>query len=163
MVTEWIEQHIVMKIFGIKTSAETAQADIQGSAAAGAAAAGASAAKLPFGWALIAPITMAVFGMLSAFKGRVNSAAGGFYQVDRDQLALIHQNEMVLPAGIADRLRSTVASGGDAGPDVHVHVYHNVNAIDAASFKDSIKQHGNMIGNEVAKVLKRRRLSPNFG
>jgi hypothetical protein len=163
MVTEWIEQHIVMKIFGIKTSAETAQADIQGSAAAGAAAAGASAAKLPFGWALIAPITMAVFGMLSAFKGRVNSAAGGFYQVDRDQLALIHQNEMVLPAGIADRLRSTVASGGGPGPDVHVHVYHNVNAIDAASFKDSIKQHGNMIGNEVAKVLKRRRLSPNFG
>jgi len=163
MVTEWIEQHIVMKIFGIKTSAETSQADIQGSAAAGAAAAGASAAKLPFGWALIAPITMAVFGMLSAFKGRVNSAAGGFYQVDRDQLALIHQNEMILPAGIADRLRSTVASGGGPGPDVHVHVYHNVNAIDAASFKDSIKQHGNMIGNEVAKVLKRRRLSPNFG
>jgi len=163
MVTEWIEQHIVMKIFGIKTSAETAQADIQGSAASGAAAAGASAAKLPFGWALIAPITMAVFGMLSAFKGRVNSAAGGFYQVDRDQLALIHQNEMVLPAGIADRLRSTVASGANSGTDVHVHVYHNVNAIDAASFKDSIKQHGNMIGNEVAKVLKRRRLTPNFG
>src|SRR5689334_2877390 len=160
MVTEWIEQHIVMKIFGIKTSAETSQADIQGSAAAGAAAAGASAAKLPFGWALIAPITMAVFGMLSAFKGRVNSAAGGFYEVDRDQLALIHKNEMVLPSGIADRLRSTVASGGGSGPDVHVHVYHNVNAIDAASFTDTIKQHGNMIGNEVARVLKRKNMGP---
>jgi ABC-type transporter Mla subunit MlaD len=158
MTTEWIEQHILMKIFGIKTSAETSQADIQGSAAAGAAAAGASAAKLPFGWALIAPITMAVFGMLSAFKGRVNSAAGGFYEVDRDQLALIHKNEMVLPAGIADRLRSAVSSGGGSAPDVHVHVYHNINAIDAASFKDTIKQHGNMIGNEVARVLKRKNI-----
>jgi hypothetical protein len=163
MVTEWIEQHILMKIFGIKTSAETAQADIQGSAASGAASAGASAAKLPFGWALIAPITMAVFGMLSAFKGRVNSAAGGFYEVDSDQLALIHKNEMVLPAGIADRLRNTVSSGGGSGAGVNVNVYHNVNAIDAASFKETIKQHGNMIGNEVAKILKKRRSNPNFG
>jgi hypothetical protein len=33
-----------------------------------------------------------------------------------------------------------------------------VNAIDAVSFKDTIRQHGNMIGNEVARVIRRNSL-----
>jgi hypothetical protein len=67
---------------------------------------------------------------------------------------------MVLPAGIADRLRTAVDSGLGGGHAVSVNVYHNVNAIDAASFKDTIKQHGNIIGNEVVRVLKRKGLTP---
>jgi len=67
---------------------------------------------------------------------------------------------MVLPAGIVDRLRSTVDSGM-GGSGMSVNVYHSVNAIDAASFKDTIKQHGNIIGNEVARVLRKKGLSGN--
>lgn len=85
------------------------------------------------------------------------AAAGGFYEVDRDQLAFIHKKEMVLPAGIADRLRTTVAGGGGSDSGMNINVFHNVNAIDAASFQDTIKKHGNMIGNEVARVLKKRK------
>lgn len=110
------------------------------------------------GPALGAAAAAATFAAVMAF-GSVTSAAGGFYEVDRDQLAFIHKKEMVLPAGIADRLRTTVAGGGgDSG--MNVNVFHNVNAIDAASFQDTIKKHGNMIGNEVARVLKKKGLSP---
>jgi hypothetical protein len=110
------------------------------------------------GPALGAAAAAATFAAVMAF-GSVTSAQGGFYEVDRDQLAFIHKKEMVLPAGIADRLRTTVAGGGGGDSGMNVNVFHNVNAIDAASFKDTIKQHGNMIGNEVARVLKRKGLS----
>jgi hypothetical protein len=106
------------------------------------------------GPALGAAAAAATFAAVMAF-GSVTSAAGGFYEVDRDQLAFIHKKEMVLPAGIADRLRTTVAGGGgDSG--MNINVFHNVNAIDSASFQDTIRKHGNMIGNEVARVLKKR-------
>jgi hypothetical protein len=113
--------------------------------------------KIPvIGPALGAAAAASTFAAVMAF-GSITSAAGGFYEVDRDQLAMIHKNEMVLPAGIAERLRSTVdGSGGMAGSAVSVNVYHNVNAIDAASFKDTIKQHSNIIGNEVVRVLKKK-------
>jgi hypothetical protein len=111
------------------------------------------------GPALGAAAAAATFAAVMAF-GSITSAQGGFYEVDRDQLAFIHQREMVLPAGIADRLRTAVDSGLGGGHAVSVNVYHNVNAIDAASFKDTIKQHGNIIGNEVVRVLKRKGLTP---
>ena len=53
------------------------------------------------GPALGAAAAAATFAAVMAF-GSVTSAAGGFYEVDRDQLAFIHKKEMVLPAGIAD-------------------------------------------------------------
>ena len=113
--------------------------------------------KIPvIGPALGAAAAASTFAAVMAF-GSITSAAGGFYEVDRDQLAMIHKNEMVLPAGIAERLRSTIdGSGGMSGSGVSVNVYHNVNAIDAASFKDTIKQHSNIIGNEVVRVLKKK-------
>jgi len=181
MLSQWLEHHLMELFIHTQTKQEEVTVDKAASAekeeismkehisevfrAAKQAAVNAwkALSGIPVvGPALGAAAASATFAAVMAF-GSLTSAAGCFYQVDRDQLALIHKNEMVLPAGIADRLRSTVASGGGPGPDVHVHVYHNVNAIDAASFKDSIKQHGNMIGNEVAKVLKRRKLNPTFG
>lgn len=111
------------------------------------------------GPALGAAAAAATFAAVMAF-GSVTSAAGGFYEVDRDQLAFIHKKEMVLPAGIADRPRTTVAGGGGDDSCMNVNVFHNVNAIDVASFQDMIKKHGNMIGNEVARVLKKKGLSP---
>ena len=110
------------------------------------------------GPALGAAAAASTFAAVMAF-GSITSAQGGFYEVDRDQLAFIHQREMVLPAGIAERLRTAVDSGLGGGQALSVNVYHNVNAIDAASFKNTIKQHGNIIGNEVVRVLKRKGLT----
>ncbi|MGC2695032.1 MAG: hypothetical protein WA738_04500, partial [Candidatus Angelobacter sp.] len=110
------------------------------------------------GPALGAAAAAATFSAVMAF-GSLTSAAGGYYEVDRDQLAFIHKKEMVLPAGIADRLRTAMDTGMGGSQGMSVNVYHNVNAIDAASFQGAIRQHGNMIGNEVARVLKRKGLT----
>ena len=104
---------------------------------------------------MVGPVSQSTFGMLSAYRASVNSAAGGFYEVDRDQLAFIHKQEMVLPAAHASALRNAVENGG-AGSGASVNVFHNVNAIDAASFKDVLKRHSNIIGQEVARILRKK-------
>ena len=72
-------------------------------------------------------------------------ALGGI--VPATGLALVHQGERVLPASMS-------GTGDFGAPSLHVHF--NVNAIDSDSFKHTIKRHGNMIGNEVLRVLKKR-------
>ncbi len=175
MLEEWLEHHIMELLIHTETKEGEVAVDQAASAqkqaismtehmhqvfmAAKQAAVNAWKAMsgIPVvGPALGAAAAAATFAAVMAF-GSITSAQGGFYEVDRDQLAYIHQREMVLPAGIADRLRTAVDSGLGGGQAVSVNVYHSVNAIDAASFKDTIRQHSNIIGNEVAKVLKRRR------
>ncbi len=176
MLEQWLEHHIMELL--IHTQAKEGENAVDKAAAAqkqeismqehlsqvfmaakqAAAKAWTAMSGIPVvGPALGAAAAAATFAAVMAF-GSITSAQGGFYEVDRDQLAYIHKREMVLPAGIADRLRSTVDSGiGASG--MSVNVYHNVNAIDAASFKDTIKQHGNIIGNEVVRILKRKGLT----
>jgi hypothetical protein len=93
------------------------------------------------------------FSAVEAF----GSAEGGQYLVPGDQLTMLHRNEMVLPAGVADRMRGVIDGGGGGG--VSVLVNHSVNAVDADSFRTHIRRHANMIGSEVARVLKRKAIS----
>ena len=101
----------------------------------------------------------AAFAGVMAF-GAVGSAEGGQYLVPGPQLTMLHAQEMVLPAGIASRMRDVVEGRafGD-GNGVTVMVNHSVNAIDAESFQKVVRKHGNMIGNEVARVLKKKRFN----
>jgi lambda family phage tail tape measure protein len=114
-------------------------------------------------WAAYPPIAAlmatAAEGIVHAFAAPVMavagaSAEGGQYLVPGDQLTMLHRNEMVLPAGVADRMRGVIEGGGGGG--ISVIVNHSVNAVDAQSFQQHIRRHGNMIGNEVARVLKKR-------
>lgn len=82
------------------------------------------------------------------------SAEGGQYYVPNNQLTMLHPQEMVLPAGIANQMRSVIGGGGGAG--VTVVVNHSVSAVDAASFQGHIRRHSNMIANEVTRALKRK-------
>ncbi len=61
---------------------------------------------------------------------------------------------MVLPAGVADRMRGVIESGGGRGLTVVVN--HSVSAVDAESFQSHIRRHGHMIASEVAGVLRKR-------
>jgi hypothetical protein len=64
---------------------------------------------------------------------------------------------MVLPAGIANQMRSVIGGGGGSGGSgVTVVVNHSVSAVDAASFQGHIRRHSNMIANEVTRALKRK-------
>jgi hypothetical protein len=102
---------------------------------------------------ILAPIAAATtFAAVTAF----GSAEGGQYYVPNNQLTMLHPQEMVLPAGIANQMRSVIGGGGSGGSGVTVVVNHSVSAVDAASFQGHIRRHSNMIANEVTRALKRK-------
>ena len=60
---------------------------------------------------ILAPIAAATtFAAVTAF----GSAEGGQYYVPNNQLTMLHPQEMVLPAGIANQMRSVIGGGGMA-------------------------------------------------
>jgi hypothetical protein len=88
---------------------------ILSSAYTAAAGAYASASAIPYvGW-ILGPIAgAAAFAAVAAFD--VVSAAGGMESVPVDDMpALLHRNEMVLPASIASPLRSAIGTWGAPG------------------------------------------------
>jgi hypothetical protein len=102
---------------------------------------------------LAAPIAAAAFVAAES----LGSAEGGQYYVPNNQLTMLHPQEMVLPAGIANQMRSVIGGGGNSGGGgTTVIVNHSVNAVDAASFQQHIRRHSNMIANEVTRALKRK-------
>lgn len=180
MLSEWIQHHVMELLIHTQTKQGEVEADqvasaekqtismrehmqqVLFSAKQAAMNAWTALSKIPvIGPALGAAAAAATFAAVMAF-GSITSAQGGFYEVDRDQLAMIHQREMVLPAGLAGRMRDIIENGegGIGGGGISVVVNHSVNAIDAESFRTHIRRHGNMIGNEVARVLKRKGLAP---
>ncbi len=114
---------------------------------AGAAGAGATAFMAPF----MGPAAVAEG---AAVKGAVLSMAAfdiGAWQIDQDQVAMVHRNEMVMPAAEAGAFRSMLsgaanvggASGAQPGGDTHVHL--NVSAMDAASVKNWLSGNSRQI------------------
>ncbi|HET6842177.1 MAG TPA: hypothetical protein VFK06_10920 [Candidatus Angelobacter sp.] len=101
----------------------------------------------------IAPeIADANFSAAQGFAGIAGFALGGI--VPADGIARLHRGETVIPANLSGKGDFGGALGQGGG--VTVVVNHSVNAIDAASFQTTIKKHGNLIGNEVVRVLKQR-------
>ncbi len=87
-----------------------AAAGIMSYASAAATAAMASVAAIPiYGWALAAGVGAAVF---AGAKSYLASAAGGWDEVPEDQLAMVHKDEMIMSAPLAEGIRKMVASGG---------------------------------------------------
>ena len=103
---------------------------------------------------ILAPLAAAsTFAAVTAF----GSAEGGQYLVPATQLTMLHAQEMVLPAGLASRMRDVVEGrGGAQAQPINVVVNHSVNAVDAESFQSHVRRHAHMIGNEVARVLRKR-------
>ena len=62
----------------------------------------------------IGPATAAQ-ATVAGMAGAVASADIGMWQVPRDQLALIHQNELIMPAGPAGALRDMLTSAPNGG------------------------------------------------
>jgi hypothetical protein len=88
--------------------------EAQSAAALYAVNAMASVAEIPMvGWAMAPGVGEAAYAEGLAMAG-LASAEGGWDRVPQDTLAMIHKNEMVLPANLAESVRS-MASGGDQG------------------------------------------------
>jgi uncharacterized protein YecA (UPF0149 family) len=169
---EWCETSVARYALAeaMKTSATTAGVAARTSAEQGGAAAslGAQGATMVRSILSSAAETFAgVFGFLAplmgplavgpataaqasvaGMAGAVASADIGMWQVPRDQLALIHQNELIMPAAPAGALRDMLTNapnaGGAAGGNVAIHptTHFHVNAMDGASVGSWMRSNG---------------------
>jgi hypothetical protein len=147
--------HLQSLVTAKTTDAAEALADIDTKAAQAAAGAYAATVAIPYIGPIIAPAAAAeAEASVMAFASQVASAAGGM-MVDKDQLALVHKNEMVLPShisqGIQERVLGQDLQSQEAGSrgDSHYHI----NAHDSASFKDFLSKKPNR--DAMAKAMRR--------
>lgn len=126
-------------------SAATAKTDITNAAAQAGAKAYQAMVGIPYVGPIIAPIAAAVaFAGVEAFGGNVASASGGWDRVPADDApALLHRNEMVLPASLADRVRNMTDGGGQAGTSGGGgNLTINLHALDARSVDQWLRRGG---------------------
>ncbi|MCL1908964.1 MAG: hypothetical protein FWG12_06310 [Holophagaceae bacterium] len=127
-----------------------ATTDIGATAPVAGAKAFSAMASIPFvGPALGAAAMAAAIGAIMALMGKLNSAAGGWGQVPSDQLAMVHKNEMILPAKYAEPLREQLEGGDMGGSPIVI----NLSAMDAKSsygwMKDNAGQFRELIKQQV--------------
>jgi GH24 family phage-related lysozyme (muramidase) len=148
--------------------ATTVQADA-GRAAAGAYAA---VAGVPIIGPILAPAAAAV-----AYAGTlaVGSFDIGAWSIPHDQLAMVHRNELVMPAAEAGAFRTMLsdsAAGGASEPggasgDSHVHF--NISTMDSASFGRFLHDNSKAVMGAISRGVKTgdhlayRNLSGRFG
>jgi hypothetical protein len=109
---------------------------------------------IPYIGPVLAPVAAAVaFTGVEAF-GAIASAEGG-WDVPQDALALIHKNEMVLPAPLADTVRGRASSDASTGGDTnHLHIHQSVTAMDTAGFEAVMKRNRAAHAKEVHAALR---------
>ena len=103
-----------------------------------ASVAAGNAYKATVGIPIIGPV-LAPAAAATAFAGVLAfmpSASGGYDIGNENPIAQLHKREMVLPEGLADRVRNMTDKGGSG--DVHIHV----NAMDARSFAGWLQNGG---------------------
>jgi hypothetical protein len=164
IVADWGKRQLALAALSAagesqKTAAAAAGAASRGGIAAGEAAAGqasilgsvlknitASASETFAGvFGFLAPVMgPAAAGPAAAAQGAVASVAAydiGAWSIPQDQLAMVHRNELVMPAAEAGAFRSMlsgatkggVAAGPTTGGGASVHL--NVSALDVGSVK----------------------------
>jgi hypothetical protein len=130
--------------------AKTAQAvgQVTSDASVGAAGAASAVAMIPIVGPSLAPAAAATtFAEIMGFmSGAVASAAGGYsIPAGVNPLTQLHAQEMVLPAELADKVRS-----GAGGGDTHNHFA----AMDVKSFHDYVQQNHGAISAAVKKATR---------
>lgn len=144
----------------VKTSETTAK--VTQSAGAAAAGAAESQSAIPVvGPAMAAAAAAAMLALVMGFASggsksgsgtpTIPSAAGGWWEVPGDTLAMIHKKEMVMPGELAEGVRTMVETGGSGGDQFHVH------AVDADSVVNLFKRNGDALFDVVKGRLKNQR------
>ncbi|TMJ67292.1 MAG: hypothetical protein E6G83_08040 [Alphaproteobacteria bacterium] len=166
MVTNWIASELAMTTATEAGAAARTAAD-SGGMAAGLAIKAANAIKSiatdsaqAFSgiFAFLAPIMgPAAAGPAAAGEATVMAAASGIasaaggWMVPSDQLAMVHQNEMILPANISQGLQNMISGNGGAGAGA---VVVNVSAIDSQDVKRFFQSNGSLLVNAVNKAMR---------
>lgn len=115
-------------------------------------------------FAFLAPFMgPAAAGPAAASQGAVLAAASfdiGAWSIPQDQLALVHRNELVMPAAEAGAFRSMLSGAaqghGGAGPGAGggVQVHLNVSALDAGSVKNWLSNNSRQIAKAMNQAIK---------
>jgi hypothetical protein len=166
MATNWLASELAMTTATEAGAAARTAADSEGMAA-GLAIKAANAIKSivtdsaqAFSgiFAFLAPIMgPAAAGPAAAGEATVMAAASGIasaaggWMVPSDQLAMVHQNEMILPANISQGLQNMIAANGGAGAGA---VVVNVSAIDSQDVKRFFQSNGSLLVNAVNKAMR---------
>lgn len=123
----------ILSLAKVKTSQDAAAASsIFKDARVAAAGAYAATAPIPFVGPVLAPAAAA-----AAFAGTMAFAAKGYDIGNENPVTQLHKREMVLPEGLADRVRNMTDNGGSG--DVHLHVHATDSQSVARLFKDNGK------------------------
>jgi hypothetical protein len=181
IVADWAKKQLALATLSVasegqKTAAASAGAAARTGIAAGEAAAGeatlfssvlhsitASASEAFAGvFGFLSPIMgPAAAGPAAAAQGAVMSVAAfdiGAWSIPQNQLAMVHQNELVMPAAEAGAFRSMLShqANGGAQPqgagDTHVHL--NVSAMDVASVKNWLGANSRQIMKAMNQALR---------
>ena len=166
MVTNWIASELAMSTATEAGAAARTAANGEGMAA-GLAIKAANAIKSiatdsaqAFSgiFAFLAPIMgPAAAGPAAAGEATVMAAASGIasaaggWMVPSDQLAMVHQNEMILPANISQGLQNMISANGGAGAGA---VVVNVSAIDSQDVKRFFQSNGSLLVSAVNKAMR---------
>lgn len=129
-------------------------AGIGANAAEAGSGAAASQASIPIIGPYLALAAMAaVFAGVIAMQGKVPSAAGGFnIPSGLNPITQLHEQEMVLPADIANPLRDSIAGGGGGLGGGTTIV---IQAADARSFADMLDRNPDALASMVKKLKSR--------
>ena len=76
----------------------------------------------------------------------------GAWSIPSDQLAMVHKNELVMPAAQADAFRNLLSrgdTGGASGGDTHLHIH----AVDAQSVHALFKSNGRALAATLRDVM----------
>ena len=161
MATGWVEQELI-KTAATQTGnatrlasnsaaaaltgaedASSAKSSVASHAWSAAAAVYDDVSQIPYvGWVLAPPAAAAAAAAVLGFGGNIPSAAGG-WQVPSDTLAMVHEDERILPARYSaglDRMVGAAADGGGTGGHTFNNTFHVQagNGVSAAQLPDMI-------------------------
>lgn len=169
MVTNWIAKQVAMSAVHAEQTAIREATDAQAAATSTAVGGKAalksifadsraamasvfkSVAAIPYvGWILAPAAALAAGAAVLAFGSGIASAAGG-WEVPEDQLAMVHKNEMILPASISAGLKDMISGGGGRSGDTNLAI----SAVDAKSVLKLFQQNGRGLSRVMAKQLRK--------
>jgi len=147
MVLNWIEKQVLMALFGEAIAGASDRTTIAGHAATAGAGAYAATAVIPVIGPILAPgaAAMAYAGAM-AYQLMVPAAKQGFdIPKGVNPLTQLHEEEMVLPAPLANAVRDMAGGGSGGGATVNI----NLSAIDTRSGADFLKAHASTIAKAI--------------
>jgi hypothetical protein len=123
-----------------QVDSQAAVTGIQADAAKAGSGAASAMASIPYvGPALAIAAMAAIEAAVLALIGKVASAEGGML-VDEDQLAMVHEDEMILPSHISQGINERILGNGGFGSGGDTYNLGGIHATDAQSFSSMLKQ-----------------------